>query len=588
MLEDDPMTSRIEPTPLTGRFVPVSQPRQIDHAAQAGFLAAVIMVAAQLLWRLNWSSNGAVQAFPEFIVAAASRLTPLSVFGAATENYGSLAKKALLVTVVLAIAAVGMWGGKVAGVLAQRIGTSFLGRFVSGSIVAAGLLLVTLVVIMPIANLGVFARESSYTNDILTQLVVTFGIYALVWAVFTDELFESEPDYTSEHTSRRAFLLDAVTLAGVVVAAGSIWRLVNPRVPKVSSTVSNQTVNDIVATQRAAQGHPLNTPVPTVAAQDTAMLTSDLVVQDEVDPIALFQQLDTEGIVTPVLTATPDFYHVSKNIIDPTVSADGWSLTIKGLVDKEMTYTHDQLMERATTQRITTLCCISNQLNGDLISTAQWTAVPLIDLLNEAGIKDGAVDLKFHAADDYEDSVSIEVGTSENNMVVVGMNGEPLTDDHGFPARLIIPNIYGMKNVKWIDTIEVVDNDFKGYWEEQGWSDTAVVNIWGRIDNPENREDLPTGKQTLTGVAAAGARDVSRVEVTLDDAKSWTDAILEPSLNPPFTWVRWALPVDLKEGDYKMRIRVTDGDGNVMDVTDRSPLPDGATGWPRRTVHVKG
>src|SRR4051794_31075950 len=169
-----------------------------SQADIAGAIAATIMLAVQLIWRNNWSTNGAVQAFPEFIVAAVSRLTPLSVFGAATENYGSLAKKALLVTIVLGIGAVGMWGGKIAGNLAQRIGTSFVGRFVSGLIVAAALLLFTLVVVMPIANLGVFARESSYTNDILTELVITFGIYALVWAVFTDEMFESEPDYTRE------------------------------------------------------------------------------------------------------------------------------------------------------------------------------------------------------------------------------------------------------------------------------------------------------------------------------------------------------------------------------------------------------
>src|SRR5690349_19507984 len=113
---------------------PTSRPRQIDHAAQAGFLAAIIMVAAQLIWRLNWSHNGVVQAFPEFIVAAVSRLTPMSVFGAATENYGSLAKKALLVAIVLAIAAVGMWGGRIAGAISQRIGTSFIGRLISGAI----------------------------------------------------------------------------------------------------------------------------------------------------------------------------------------------------------------------------------------------------------------------------------------------------------------------------------------------------------------------------------------------------------------------------------------------------------------------
>ena len=573
------MSSRIDPSNRG--------PRPIEQAGQAGFLTAAIMVAVQLLWRLNWSHNGVVQAFPEFVVAAASRLTPLSVFGAATENYGSLAKKTLLVAVVVAIAGVGRWGGRVAGRLTRKTGTSFAGRLTAGGIVAAALFLFTGLVILPIAHLGAFARDSSYTNDILLQLIVTAALYAVVWAFFTAEEFEAQPDFTQTHQSRRTFILDAATLVSVIVAAGAIWRLVNPRMPKVADTAAQETVNDIVATQRASQGYELKTPVPTETPQAEAMLTSDLAMQAD-DPLALFAELDAEEIITPVLTATPDFYHVSKNIIDPTVSAGDWSLKITGLVDKELEFTHDQLVERATTQKITTLCCISNQLNGDLIGTAQWTAVPLIDLLNEAGVQAGAVDLKFHAADDYEDSVSIEVGLDPDNLVVVGMNGEMLADDHGFPARLIIPNIYGMKNVKWVDRIEVVDEDFKGYWQTRGWSDGAVVNEWGRIDFPKNRQEFDAGEQTLTGVATAGARGVSRVEVTLDDTASWTDAILEPSLNPPFTWVRWALPVDLAEGEYKMRIRVTDGEGNVMQETERSPLPDGATGWPRRTVRVNG
>ncbi len=561
--------------------------RSLDHAGQAGFLAAVIMVAAQLIWRLGWSHNGAVQAFPEFVVAAVSRLTPLSVFGAATETYGSNAKKALLIVVVLGIGAVGMWGGRAAGVLARRTGTSFGGRLAAGAIVAIALLLFTSVVVLPLAHLGMFARQSVYTDTILIQLILTFGLYALAWAVFTDEVFESEPDFTREDASRRTFLLDAATLAALAAASGAVWRMLTPRVPSIADTTAQKVASDIVATQRAGQGYALPTPTSVATPRESAMLTSDLVMQD-VDPIALFARLDAEGRITPVLTATPDFYHVSKNLIDPTVSADGWSLKITGLVNKELEFTHQQLMDRATLQRITTLCCISNQINGDLISTAQWTAVPLVDLLNEAGVQDGAVDLKFHAADGYEDSVSIDVGMHESNMVVVGMNGQPLPDDHGFPARLIIPNIYGMKNVKWIDSIELVDHDFKGYWEQSGWSDTAVTQIWGRIDYPASRDPISTGPQFLTGVASAGARDVSRVEASLDDGASWTDAILEPSLNPPFTWVRWALPVDLPEGEYRMIIRVTDGEGTVMQKMDLSPLPAGATGWPRRTVRVEG
>src|SRR5690606_6512801 len=109
---------------------------------------------------------------------------------------------------------------------------------------------------------------------------------------------------------------------------------------------------------------------------------------------------------------------------------------------------------------------------------ALWTGLPLADLLAEAGIQEGAVDLKFHAADDYEDSVSVEIGMRPDNLIVTGMNGETLPEKNGFPARLIIPDIYGMKNVKWLDRIEVVDENFLGYWQTRGWSDPAVVQIW--------------------------------------------------------------------------------------------------------------
>lgn len=573
----------------TTNYPPITPLRRFDHAGQAGFLAALVMMTIQFIWRLGWSHNGAVQAFPEFVLAAIARLTPLSIFGAATENYGSLAKKALLVVVVLGIAAVGMWGGRAAGVLTTRMGATALNRLLAGAIVAAILLLITLVVIMPLAGLGFFARQSAYTSSILLQLVITFALYAIVWTIFTDEVFEAEPDFSREQVNRRAFLLDAATLVALLTATGSIWRVLNPRsaTSAAADTTAQQVASDIVATQRAGQGYALPTATSVATPRASAMLTSDLAMQVD-DPIAFFAKLDAEHKITPVLTATPDFYHVSKNLIDPTVSADGWSLRISGLVQKELTFTHEQLMERATTQRITTLCCISNTLNGDLISTALWQAIPLVDLLNEAGVREGAVDLKFHAADGYEDSVTIDIGMHESNMLVVGMNDAPLPDDHGFPARLIIPNIYGMKNVKWLDSIEVIDHDFKGYWEQSGWDDTATVQIWGRIDYPASGKSIPAGPNILTGVAAAGARDVSRVEVSLDNLASWTDAVLEPSLNPPFTWVRWALPVDLPEGDYQMAIRVTDGEGAVMHKMDLSPLPAGATGWPRRTARVRG
>jgi DMSO/TMAO reductase YedYZ molybdopterin-dependent catalytic subunit len=564
----------------------------LDHAGQAGFLAALVMIAAQLVWRLNWSQDGVVQALPEFIVAAIARLTPLSIFGAATENYGSLAKKTLFFSVLLGIAAVGFQGGNIAGRLTRRTGQHFFGRLAASGIVAGVLLLVTLVVIMPIAYLGIFARDSSYASQILVQLFVTFGIFALVWAVLMTPASDVEQLEGVETMSRRTLLSDTAfngaTVASLIAVVGSGWRLVTPRSEPVDAATTRQAVDDIVATQRAQQGLalPSPTPISQASAEEVASLTSDFVIQDDIEIIELFAELDADEKITPVLTAVPDFYNVSKNISDPTVNADGWTLKVTGMVDREIELTYGDLVERATTQKITTLSCISNELNGDLTGTALWTGLPLAELLNEAGVQEGAVDLKFHAADDYEDSVSVEIGLRPDNLIVVGMNGETLTDKHGYPARLIIPDIYGMKNVKWLDRIEVVDENFLGYWQTRGWSDLAVAQIWGRIDYPEHRQKLEPGPQTLTGVASAGARDISRVEISLDDGESWADALLEPSLSPPFSWVRWAITIDAQPGEYKMRLRATDGTGEVMIEQERSPLPNGATGWPRRRFEV--
>jgi DMSO/TMAO reductase YedYZ molybdopterin-dependent catalytic subunit len=568
---------------------------RVQRAGQAGLLATLVMLSAQLIWRLEWSKDGVVQAFPEFIVAAIARLTPLSLFGAATENYGSLAKKSLFVAVLLGILAVGYQAGKAAGALSWRWRSDAAGRLIASVALAGILLLVTLVVILPIAYLGMFATRSSYTSDILIQLSITFALWAICWTVFTTPGLQPQREADDAAVSRRSFLGDAAwnvaTLAGIATVGLSAWRLMHPRRAKGDALATEQRARDIVATQRARQGHPMPTSTPTSVSQaaqasESAALLSDI-TQENQDPFALFLKLEEEKKLTPVLTPTPDFYQVSKNISDPSVGVKSWRLKVTGLVNRELELTYDELVARATTKKITTLCCISNELNGDLISTAEWTGLPLAELLAEAGIQDGAVDLKFHAADDYEDSVSVQIGMDPDNLIVVAMNGEPLPEEHGFPARLIIPNIYGMKNVKWLDRIEVVNEDFQGYWQTRGWSDLAVMQIWGRIDTPRDGETLPPGPALAAGVASAGDRDIARVEVSLDDGQTWADAILEPALNPPFTWVRWAFPFEAVEGKHTMRIRVTDGTGAVMPKEERSPLPDGATGWPARRFRVK-
>ncbi|HEX5499383.1 MAG TPA: molybdopterin-dependent oxidoreductase, partial [Thermomicrobiales bacterium] len=361
--------------------------------------------------------------------------------------------------------------------------------------------------------------------------------------------------------------------------------------------------SDIVATAEAQQAAAA---APTSAAPAAAVAASPTPVPTEVPPtatptveatktaassatqadLALFKKLEADGRLTPRLTAVADFYHVSKNISDPFVDAKGWSLSLGGMAEKPQTYDYDQLLQRATTQNITTLCCISNYLNGDLISTAEWTGIPLPDLLKEAGVDPKAVDLKLSAADGYEESIPLKIGLDPHTMLVLKMNGQPLPSDHGGPARLIVPPIYGMKNVKWIQKIEAVNNDFMGYWEERGWSDTARYQIWGRFDTPKPGETTPAGPAVLAGLASAGNRGIKRVEISLDGGKTWADATLEPSLNPPFTWVRWLYQFDAKPGSHDAVLRATDGTGKVMIEQESPPLPAGATGWPRLSVNV--
>jgi DMSO/TMAO reductase YedYZ molybdopterin-dependent catalytic subunit len=299
-------------------------------------------------------------------------------------------------------------------------------------------------------------------------------------------------------------------------------------------------------------------------------------------------RLEAEGRLTPRLTATADFYHVSKNLQDPEVRAAGWALSVSGLVAGARAYPLAELTARATTRKITTLCCISNELNGDLIGTAEWLGFPLADLLAEVGVQPEAVDVVLRCADDYADSIPLARALDPDTLVVVGMNGQPLAPDHGYPARLIVPGIYGMKNVKWLESIELVAEDFKGYWQTRGWSDPAPNQIWARIDTPSHRERVAAGPMTIAGVASAGDHGIARVEVSLDGGRSWAAAALEPALNPPLTWVRWALAVAARPGDLKLRVRVTDGAGTTAPEDEQPPLPDGATGWPRRTVEVEG
>lgn len=294
----------------------------------------------------------------------------------------------------------------------------------------------------------------------------------------------------------------------------------------------------------------------------------------------LFPRIDGLALeVTPV----SDFYEVSKNPFDPQVDAVRWRLEVGGLVEKPLSLSYDEIRSLPAVEQYATLECIDNKVGGDLIGNALWRGVRLREIIEMAGLKQGVIDIVLRASDDYSDSIPLDRAIADGTILVYEMNGEPLTPSHGFPLRLIVPGIYGMKNVKWIKRIEARDYDFKGYWQARGWDDRAEYKTMSRIDLPDG--DI-TGTATVAGIAFAGDRGVLKVEVSTDGGKTWEDARIKPALSP-YSWVLWHKEwTPAGKGKHTLIVRATDGQG-ITQTSEYSPAaPSGTSGHHRRTIEV--
>jgi hypothetical protein len=235
-------------------------------------------------------------------------------------------------------------------------------------------------------------------------------------------------------------------------------------------------------------------------------------------------------------------------------------------------------------EQYATLECISNRVGGDLIGNAQWKGIRLRTVLERAGIQPSVRDVILRAADGYSDSIPLERALQDGTLLVYEMNGAPLTPTHGFPVRLLVPGIYGMKNVKWITQIELVDYDYKGYWQERGWDDRAEYKTMSRIDIPET--SASRAGTTVAGIAFAGDRGISRVEVSTNGGVTWEPAQLRAPLSP-YSWVLWQHPwTPHQAATVELLVRATDGRGETQTAKRAEPIPDGASGYHQRTIHV--
>ncbi len=305
--------------------------------------------------------------------------------------------------------------------------------------------------------------------------------------------------------------------------------------------------------------------------------------------------------LTPLLDAevTPTylFYRIDKNTIVPVVDAKEWVLTVKGLVGAPLNINYDEIKSMVSIEQFATLSCISNKIGGDLMSTALWKGIPLKDLLARAQVKPGAKYVVFRCSDGYDVGIPIESGLMDGTILAYDMNNEPLTNDHGYPIRAIVPGFYGMMNPKWITEIELVDRTYEGFWQRKGWSNKKNENIYSFIVTPgsqeiKNRfpslvnEPFAIDKSTpIAGVAFAGDRGISKIEVSSDGGNTWKSATIKDPLSN-YTWVLWTSGFTPKVvGDYKIVVRATDKTGQVQTSQFEDPFPNGASGY--NTIYVK-
>lgn len=283
---------------------------------------------------------------------------------------------------------------------------------------------------------------------------------------------------------------------------------------------------------------------------------------------------------SPEVTPVQNFYLVSKNFGDPIVASQGWRLSVGGLVDRPLKLSLSDLRGLPSVTQYVTLECISNDVGGPLMSTGSFTGVPLRDLVAMASPQADGSWAAFKARDGYAESLPMTLiqGTPEI-LVAYDLDGAPLPNSHGFPARMLIPGHYGMKGPKWLDSIELVNHESGGYWEQQGWDHNAVVKTTSRFDVPRDGEIVKLGSVALYGVAFAGTRGISKVEYSIDAGRTWSPADFKPALSQ-LTWVVWSATWSpLVEGAYKLQVRATDGGGAIQDSNSAPSYPAGATGY---------
>jgi len=506
-------------------------------AAGAGVLAAATGVAVAT------AVAGALSGVPSPLISVGNRaidLAPPALKDFAVQQFGTADKPILIggvaVVIMLLAAAAGLIGlhrPRLALALTAVLGLTALAAAATDRTATASSLLVVL--------------------PALIAIVVSMSALAWLLATLGRPRDRSRDNWLAAHPGddlpvgfdRRRFLVAVMATSAAAAAGGVVTRLV---------------AGSAAASSRAG----VAVPVPGSPA----------------GPVPRGVEAGVRG-VTPYLTPNAEFYRIDTNLQVPDVPAESWTLRIHGLVDTELELSYEDLLAERLIERRITLTCVSNEVGGDLIGNATWIGVPLKDLLDRAGVAQDADALRSVSVDGFTIGTPVAaVMDGRDAMIAIAMNGEPLPLEHGFPARMVVPGLYGFVSAtKWLTEIEVTRfSDFTAYWTERDWAPEAPIKTASRIDVPRAFESLPVDAVRTGGVAWAQGTGIAKVEVSVDEGP-WQPAQLaaEDTLD---TWRQWSWQWDdATPGSHTLSVRATDKSGQTQTSERVQPRPDGATGW---------
>jgi DMSO/TMAO reductase YedYZ molybdopterin-dependent catalytic subunit len=504
----------------------------------------------------------------EYYADAATRLMPLNLFSTLLGVFGSGSKHLLFTALVigqgvvtlLVLAALAAWRANATATTSPETARATRATVITALVYSTPLLALLVVpfLLVDLAKSGVAALAPAAVLGVLASGIVPAATSGIVLALLERAVGSSASPAAPVDPSRRRVLRQFAYGLVAVVGGVAAWRFIF---------------------QSTGGGGPV---IPVRSRLDLGSVP-DRITPPPVPEYSVWSPISGQ---TPETTRTDAFYYVSKNFVsDPKVDAGSWKLTVTGRVNTPLTLSYADLRALPAVEQFQTLECISNDVGGNLMSTARWTGASLANLLQRAGLMPAADSVIFRCADGYSDQLHLAQALGPRSLIAYDINGQRLPQAHGFPARLLVPGLYGMKNGKWLTSLEAASGSYDGYWEQRGWTREARVKLMARIDVPGADDVLLPRATVIAGVAFSGDQGIAEVQVSTDGGQTWSAAALRRPLAEQ-TWVLWEFPWTPMIGTHVVVARAIDLMGRVQTPKDAPPLPDGASGYHAITVHV--